>query len=93
MGSDPAATSIRAIQDQLPDQPCWGCGPNNPHGLRPVPIHSAVELSAHTTERTARKTRVECTVIAAGELCARAEVLAIRLGGKPDGLIAGLMHD
>jgi acyl-coenzyme A thioesterase PaaI-like protein len=141
---------MRAIQDQMPDQPCWGCGPNNPHGLqiksywsgestvciwqpqpryvgwpgivnggvlaslvdchcictaisdaehhgrdgdqpiafatslnisylRPVPIHSAVELIAHITERTARKTRVECTVMAAGELCARAEVLAIRL--------------
>src|SRR6185503_14959668 len=27
-------TPTRAIQDHLPDQPCWGCGPNNPHGLR-----------------------------------------------------------
>ena len=144
-------TRTPAIQDQMPDQPCWGCGQNNPHGLqiksywsgestvcvwqpqpryvgwpgilnggilaslvdchcictaisdaeqressddqpiafatgslnisylRPVPIQSAVELSARITERTARKTRVECTVTAAGELCARAEVLAIRV--------------
>jgi acyl-coenzyme A thioesterase PaaI-like protein len=141
-------TSTPAIQEQLPDQPCWGCGPNNPHGLRiksywsgdstvciwqpephyagwpgvlnggilaslvdchcvctaisdadsiggqpvafvtgslnisylrPVPIQSPVELNARITERTARKTRVECTVMAAGELCARAEVVAIRI--------------
>lgn len=144
------ATSTLAIQDQLPDQPCWGCGPHNPHGLRiksywsgdstictwqpephyagwpgvlnggilaslvdchcvctaisdarangdsdqpvafatgslsisylhPVPIDATVELRARITERSARKTRVECTVMAAGELCARAEVLAIRV--------------
>src|SRR5579859_3364549 len=23
-----------AIQDQLPNQPCWGCGPDHPRGLR-----------------------------------------------------------
>jgi len=158
-------TSMRAIQDQLPEQPCWGCGQNNPHGLqiksywsgestvcvwqpqprysgwpgvlnggilaslvdchcvctamsdaeaydgrgdqsavfvtgqlsisylRPVPINAAVELSAHITERTARKTRVECTVMAAGELCARAEVVAIRV--EPSALIAraNVTHD
>ena len=159
MRSQPA-TSARAIQDQFPDQPCWGCGPNNPHGLqiksywsgdtsvctwqpepyyagwpgvlnggilaslvdchsvctaisdaegssgdgdcpvvfatgsltisylRPVPIHSAVQLAARITERTPRKTRVECTVSAGGELCARAEVLAIRVVAKPDGMVA-----
>jgi acyl-coenzyme A thioesterase PaaI-like protein len=164
MRSEPA-TSTRAIQDQLPDQPCWGCGPNNPRGLqiksywsgnttvctwqpephyagwpgvlnggilaslvdchcvctaisdadrnrgggdqpivfatgsltisylRPVPVHSAVELTARIAERTPRKTRVECTVMAGGELCARAEVLAIRVVDKPGGLVAGVTHD
>ena len=160
MGSE-TALSTRAIQVQLPDQPCWGCGPNNPHGLRiksywsgdttvctwqpepyhtgwpgilnggilaslvdchcvctaisdaavhegcsaealifatgslvisylhPVPVDSAVELTARITERTPRKTRVECTVIAGGELCARAEVLAIRVVEKPEALVRG----
>lgn len=164
MRSDPA-TATRAIQDQLPDQPCWGCGPNNAHGLqiksywsgettvctwqpephyagwpgvlnggilaslvdchcvctaiadadanrgcgdqpivfvtgslnisylRPVPIHSAVELNAQITERTDRKTRVECTVSAGGELCARAEVVAIRVAQTPDVLTRGAMRD
>jgi acyl-CoA thioesterase FadM len=63
--------------------------------VHPVPMDSAVELSARITERSARKTRVECTVLAAGELCARAEVLAIRVVGKPNGLVAGVKvtHD
>ncbi|MBV9170861.1 MAG: PaaI family thioesterase [Chloroflexi bacterium] len=159
-----SATSTHAIQDQLPNQPCWGCGPNNPHGLRiksywsgdttvctwqpephyqgwpgvlnggvvaslvdchcvctaisdadrndgrgdrpvvfatgsltisylrPVPIHSPVELTARITERTARKSRIECRVNASGELCARAEVLAIRVTDKLDGL-ARVTHD
>jgi acyl-coenzyme A thioesterase PaaI-like protein len=152
MLSDPT-TCTRAIQDQLADQACWGCGPSNPRGLRiksywcgdstmctwqpeshyagwpgvlnggilaslvdchcictaisdatisqgeqeadvpvafatgtlnvsylrPVPIDSTVELSARITERTARKTRLECTIVADGQVCARAEVLAIRL--------------
>lgn len=157
------ATSTRAIQDELPDQPCWGCGPSNPHGLqiksywsgditictwqpepryagwpgvlnggilaslvdchcvctamsdphrggvdqpagfatgslaisylRPVPIHSTVELSARITERTAPKTRIECAVMADGELCARAEVVAIRVVASADGLLAGVTRD
>jgi acyl-coenzyme A thioesterase PaaI-like protein len=156
MRSEPA-TPARAIQDQLPDQPCWGCGPNNPHGLRiksywsgdtticrwqpephhagwpgvlnggivaslvdchcvctaiadarsaadwsvardtpvvfatgsltisylrPVPIDATVELTARITERTARKTRLVCDVTAGGELCARAELLAIRVSSN-----------
>jgi acyl-coenzyme A thioesterase PaaI-like protein len=143
--------STQAIQEQLPDQHCWGCGPDNPHGLqiksywskdstvctwqpkpryagwpgvlnggvlaslvdchcvctaisdasagdtpgmfatgslsisylRPVQIDATVELRASIVERTPRKTRVECTVTVAGELCARAEVLAIRVMGMP----------
>jgi acyl-CoA thioesterase FadM len=47
--------------------------------LHPVPIAAAIEVRACITERTPRKTRVECTVFARGQLCARAEVLAIRL--------------
>jgi len=149
-------TLTPAIQDQLPEQPCWGCGPNHPRGLRiksywsddgavcswrpesdhvgwpgilnggilaavvdchcvctavadayhreeraldsrpsiafatgslnitylkPVPIDASVELTARISERTARKSRVECDVTARGELCARAEVVAIRLVG------------
>ena len=54
-----------------------------------VPVNSAVELTACITERTPRKTRVECTVIAGGELCARAEVLAIRVVEKPEALVRG----
>jgi acyl-coenzyme A thioesterase PaaI-like protein len=143
-----------AIQDQLPDQPCWGCGQANPHGLRikshwsgdqsvctwrpeadhvgwpgvlnggilaaivdchcvctaladayraegralnsqppvafatgslnvmylkPVPIDAPVELYARITERTARKTRLECVVVSGGEQRARADVVAVRL--------------
>ena len=47
--------------------------------LRPVPIDATVELTARIVERTPRKTRLECTVVAHGQVCARAEVLAIRL--------------
>jgi acyl-coenzyme A thioesterase PaaI-like protein len=143
-----------AIQDQLPEQPCWGCGPRHPRGLRiksylsddgsvcswrpgpdyvgwpgvlnggilaalvdchcvctavadvyrreqrpldshpsvafatgslsvtylkPVPIDASVELSARISERTARTSRLQCDVSARGELCARAEVVAVRL--------------
>jgi acyl-coenzyme A thioesterase PaaI-like protein len=47
--------------------------------LRPVPIDALVELTARITERTPRKTRLECSVLARGELCARADVLAVRV--------------
>ena len=163
MRSGPA-TSTRAIQDQLPDQSCWGCGSNNPRGLqiksywsgdttvctwqpephyagwpgvvnggilaslvdchcvctamsdaaggggggdqpvvfatgsltisylRPVPVHVAVELTARIAERTPRKTRVACSVIAAGELCARAEVLVIRVANPSTAWSRGVAH-
>jgi len=148
------SNTASAIQDQLGDNPCWGCGPNTTAGLhvksyigrdqsvctwqaaphhvgwpgvlsggilaavidchcvctaiadayqvdgrplgsqpaigyatgslsisylQPVPIAAAVELSAHIADRAARKTVVACTVSAHGRLCARAEVIAIRL--------------
>jgi acyl-coenzyme A thioesterase PaaI-like protein len=50
--------------------------------LHPVPIDASVELSARITERSARKTRLECSVTARGELCARAEVVAIRVAAR-----------
>jgi acyl-coenzyme A thioesterase PaaI-like protein len=150
-------TVTPAIQDQLPEQPCWGCGPSHPRGLhiksywsddgtvcswrpgpdhvgwpgvlnggilaalvdchcvctavvdayhreqraldshpsvafatgslsitylKPVPIDASVELTARISERTARTARLECDVTARGELCARAEVVAIRLVGE-----------
>ena len=143
-----------AIQDQLPNQPCWGCGPDHPRGLRiksfwcgeetvcswqpgpdhsgwpgvlnggilaalvdchsvctaiadayyaegrspgsqpsvgfatgslnvtyvkPTPIDALVELRATVVERSPRKTRIQCVVSARGEVCARAEVVAVRL--------------
>jgi acyl-coenzyme A thioesterase PaaI-like protein len=49
--------------------------------LRPVPIDATVELTARIVERSSRKTRLECTVVARGELCARAEVVAVRVMG------------
>jgi acyl-CoA thioesterase FadM len=50
--------------------------------LKPVPIDASVELTARISERMARKSRLECDVTARGELCARAEVVAIRLVGE-----------
>jgi acyl-coenzyme A thioesterase PaaI-like protein len=47
--------------------------------LHPVPMDAIVELTARIVERTLRKTRLECNVVARGQLCARAEVLAIRV--------------
>lgn len=143
-----------AIQDQMPDQPCWGCGPGNRQGLhlksywsgvgtictwrpephhvgwpgvlnggvlaalvdchcvctavadsypvegrtpdtqppiwfatgslnisylKPVPVDAPVQLNATITERTPRKTRIECVVMSSDEVCARAEVVAVRI--------------
>ena len=56
--------------------------------LRPLPIDATVELTARITERTARKTRLECRVVARGELCARAEVLAVRVIRTPEPEVA-----
>jgi acyl-coenzyme A thioesterase PaaI-like protein len=49
--------------------------------LRPVPIDATVELTARSAERTPRKTRLECTVVARGELCARARSLPFASAG------------
>jgi acyl-coenzyme A thioesterase PaaI-like protein len=153
------APATTAIQDQLGDQPCWGCGPNTSHGLRiksywsgersvctwqaaphhvgwpgvlnggilaavvdchcvctaiadayqaegrplgsqpaigyatgslsisyllPVPVDATLELDAQVTHRAARKAVIECTVTARGRVCARAEVVAVRLAARLD---------
>ena len=54
--------------------------------LQPVPVSSSVELNASITERTSRKTRVECVVVSRGQVCARAEVVAVRLSDRPGGV-------
>ena len=46
--------------------------------LRPTPIHETLELRARIEKVAGRKVWVHCTLRAAGELCARGEVLGIR---------------
>jgi acyl-coenzyme A thioesterase PaaI-like protein len=146
---------MRAFQDLIPDNHCWGCGPLNPNGLylksfwegeasvstftpypehmagpkhvlnggivatvidchsictaiadaycqegreigasptlwyatgslkvrylRPAPLDIPVTLQARITERKGKKTVLSCTLASAGEVCAEAEVVAVRV--------------
>jgi acyl-coenzyme A thioesterase PaaI-like protein len=47
--------------------------------LRPTPLGVPLELRAHPTEIGARKVIVSATLSANGELCARGEVVAVRI--------------
>ena len=47
--------------------------------LRPTPIARPVELRAHITERGKRKTVVTVTASSGSEVCARSEVIAVRV--------------
>jgi len=47
--------------------------------LRPTPIDATLEIRGRILEVTARKARVAVTLAASGELCARGEVLAVRM--------------
>ncbi len=47
--------------------------------LKPTPIDEALQLRARISKIEGRKAWVHCTLSAAGELCARGEVLGIRI--------------
>jgi acyl-coenzyme A thioesterase PaaI-like protein len=47
--------------------------------LRPTPIRETIELRARIEKIKGRKVWVSCTLSAAGQLCARGEVLGIRV--------------
>jgi acyl-coenzyme A thioesterase PaaI-like protein len=47
--------------------------------LRPTPLGVPLELRAHPTEIGARKVIVAATLSANGEVCARGEVVAVRI--------------
>ena len=47
--------------------------------LRPTPLGVPLELRAHPTEIGARKVIVAATLSADGEICARGEVVAVRI--------------
>ena len=47
--------------------------------LRPTPLGVPLELRAHATEIAARKVIVAATLSAKGEVCARGEVVAVRI--------------
>jgi acyl-coenzyme A thioesterase PaaI-like protein len=47
--------------------------------LRPTPLGVPLELRAHPTEIGARKVVVAATLSAHGEVCARGEVVAVRI--------------
>lgn len=47
--------------------------------LRPTPIDGPLELRAHATEIKGRKVVVSVRLFAQGELCARGEVITIRM--------------
>lgn len=47
--------------------------------LKPAPIHQAIELRARIAKLEGRKAWVNCTLSAAGEICAKGEVLGIRV--------------
>jgi len=158
MGVGPADVAGDAFQDLMPFNHCWGCGADNPAGLRlksrwspddpevalaafrpraehmagprhvlnggiiatildchgvctsvadayrregraigrgdtiwfatgsldvrylaPVPVDAAVELRARVVEHAERKTVVDCTLVAAADVCARAAVTAVRV--------------
>lgn len=54
---------------------------------RPTPIDREVEVRARIVEAGERKTRLVCELVSAGELCAEARVLAVRVDP------VGLRHD
>ncbi len=54
--------------------------------LRPTPIGVPLELRGTVKEITGRKVVVRATVSAQGEVCARGEVVAVRL---PEGMVPG----
>ena len=77
-----AIADVRRAHDQLANhegEVVFATGSLSVSYLRPVPIDATVELTARIIERTPRKTRLECSVVARGELCARADVLAVRI--------------
>ena len=47
--------------------------------LRPAPIDATLELRARVQKIDGRKAWIECTLSAAGDVCARGEVLGIRV--------------
>lgn len=47
--------------------------------LRPTPLGVPLEVRARAKEVKARKVVVECTLSAEGEVCARGEVVAVRM--------------
>jgi len=47
--------------------------------LRPTPIDATLELRARVQKIDGRKAWIECTLSAAGDVCARGEVLGIRV--------------
>jgi acyl-coenzyme A thioesterase PaaI-like protein len=47
--------------------------------LKPTPLHETLELRARMSRVERRKAWVQCTISAAGELCAEGEVLGIRV--------------
>ena len=47
--------------------------------LQPTPIDKPVALRARVVKSSDRKTTVHCSAISAGEECARAEVVAVRV--------------
>ncbi len=47
--------------------------------LKPTPIDKRLELRAKVSKREGRKTWIECTLSAAGVVCAKGEVLAVRI--------------
>src|SRR6476660_2418905 len=47
--------------------------------LAPVPVDASVELQARVVEQGERKTVVDCTLVAADDVCARAAVTAVRV--------------
>ena len=57
--------------------------------LKPTPIDGPLELRAHASEIKGRKVIVEVTLSAAGDICARGEVVAVL---APDELMARLLQ-
>lgn len=49
--------------------------------LKAMSIEAALELRAHVIEQSERKSLVACEVLQDGEVCATAEVLAVRVKG------------
>jgi acyl-coenzyme A thioesterase PaaI-like protein len=47
--------------------------------LRPTPIDQPVNLIAHVSQVSAKKTVLSCTISSNGHDCARAEVIAVRV--------------